>query len=145
MKDYWWRNFFKSAWFVWLKFKFYQISESGPTMLWPDILCAYFVGPVHPWLSFPPPLMSTGQRGRPMVKAPDSGENLPALDDLAVELGENSTAADEHLGRPTVSDSLWLVGTNWRFHFFWFVRIRSRFGGRILVKFDRFIGQFSRF
>jgi hypothetical protein len=46
------------------------------------------------------------------VKAPDSGENLPALDDLAVELGENSTAVDEHLGRPTVSDSLWLVGTN---------------------------------
>jgi UDP-N-acetylmuramyl pentapeptide synthase len=34
------------------------------------------------------------------------------------ELGENSTAADEHLGRLTVSDSLWLVGTNQWVHFF---------------------------
>jgi hypothetical protein len=35
------------------------------------------------------------------------------------ELGENSTAtADEHLGRPMVSDSLSLVGTNRHVHFF---------------------------
>jgi hypothetical protein len=53
-----------------------------------------------------------------MVKAADSGENSPAYGDLVAELGENSTAADEHLGRPTVSDSLWLVGTNQRVHFF---------------------------
>jgi hypothetical protein len=46
-----------------------------------------------------------------MVKAGDSGENSPAYDDLSTELGENSTAADEHLGRPTVSDSLWLFGS----------------------------------
>jgi hypothetical protein len=30
--------FFKSTSFGWLKFKFYQISESGPTTLQPDIL-----------------------------------------------------------------------------------------------------------
>jgi hypothetical protein len=42
-----------------------------------------------------------------MVKAADSDAC-----DLATELGGNSTATDEHLGRPTISDSLWLVGTN---------------------------------
>jgi hypothetical protein len=47
-----------------------------------------------------------------MVKATDSGKNLPAQGDLLVELDENSTTVDEHLGRPTISDSLWLVSTN---------------------------------
>jgi type II secretory pathway component PulC len=51
---------------------------------------------------------SIGQRSRPMVKAADSGENSFVYGDLAVELGENLTAADEHLGQSTVSDSMWL-------------------------------------
>jgi hypothetical protein len=66
------RDFFvKSTSFGWLKFKFRQISESGPTWpmtLRPDILCVSFDGLVHPWPSFEPLLMSRGQRGRPMVK-----------------------------------------------------------------------------